>query len=384
MILCENCFVDPVLVDLVKRSKAIIDRKKYNNCPCCGKNNPLLHDFRVPESVSSQLTNILDLYIPADNPVNGTYLIDELKYRWRIISKSISKAEVIHLLKEIILEYFEYKNDPFCCKVMLTSDLINEENIIFTPKGEGSFFCIIDASWKFFEESVKLQNRYFSDVINKKVFQTFCDYLTRPVEKDQLFYRARVSSSNHSYSYEEIYAPPKGKSNEGRLNAKGEWCLYLSSDEDTCIHEVRTVAHDYVCVGKFRLKEKIRVVDFSLIDTTISPFIEEMDVKLYLCNIDCLRKIRNLFSKVVRSNSSALNYITTQFIADCIRSIKESKAPNSNYKFAGISYPSTVARLDFKGTNYAIFQEDLFELDRPTVLYEITDVSYTKIEIQDN
>ena len=109
-----------------------------------------------------------------------------------------------------------------------------------------------------------------------------------------------------------------------------------------------------------------------------------MDVKLYLCNIDYLRKIRNLFSKVVRSNSSALNYITTQFIADCIRSIKESKAPNSNYKFAGISYPSTVASLDFKGTNYAIFQEDLFELDRPTVLYEITDVSYTKTEIQDN
>lgn len=87
---------------------------------------------------------------------------------------------------------------------------------------------------------------------------------------------------------------------------------------------------------------------------------------------------------VVRSNSNGLNYVTTQFIADCIRSIKESGEPDSNNKFAGISYPSTVASLDFKGTNYAIFQEELFELDRPTVLYEITDVSYTKTEVKDD
>ena len=93
--------------------------------------------------MSSQLTKILDLYIPADNPVNGTYLIDELKDRWRIISKSISKAKVIHLLNEIIPEYFEYKDDPFCSKVMLTSDLINEENIIFTPKGRDLFLVLL-------------------------------------------------------------------------------------------------------------------------------------------------------------------------------------------------------------------------------------------------
>lgn len=97
-----------------------------------------------------------------------------------------------------------------------------------------------------------------------------------------------------------------------------------------------------------------------------------------------LEKSETSLVRLLEVTQAVVNYITTQFIADCIRSIKENKAPDSNYKFAGISYPSTVASLDFKGTNYAIFQEDLFELDRPTVLYEITDVSYTKTEIQDN
>ena len=374
MIVCENCFIDPFLVDLVKNSKEVSGAEYYKECPYCCESNPKLHDFQVPEGVSAQLSQILELYEPSDNNKKGENLIDVLKKRWRIFSNNISIVSGLKLLKLLVDDSFDFKRDPFSLKVVLRPVLANQlksDETIFFCSCNGSLDNIVESSWDNFEESVKYRNRFFSNVLNKKIFEIFCGYLTREVEKNQLLYRARVSTVNRTFSYNEIYAPEKGTSNDGRLNAKGEWCLYLSSELDTCIHEVRAVAHDYVCVGKFKLKEKIQIVDFSLIESRISPFFDDFDINLYLININFLLKIRSLFSKVVRTNSDGLDYVTTQFLADCIKSMKESENPDSKYKFAGISYPSTVSSLEF-------------ELDRPTVLYEITDVSYTKNEVQDN
>ncbi|MFQ9061839.1 MAG: RES domain-containing protein [Oscillospiraceae bacterium] len=58
-------------------------------------------------------------------------------------------------------------------------------------------------------------------------------------------------------------APPAGKSSEGRANARGITCLYVANDVDTTLHEVRAGVFDFVCVGAFRLKEDITVVDLA-------------------------------------------------------------------------------------------------------------------------
>ena len=59
--------------------------------------------------------------------------------------------------------------------------------------------------------------------------------------------------------------PPAGKSSEGRANARGITCLYVASDVDTTLHEVRAGVFDFVSVGTFRLKQDITVVDLRAI-----------------------------------------------------------------------------------------------------------------------
>ena len=71
-------------------------------------------------------------------------------------------------------------------------------------------------------------------------------------------------------------APPAGRSSEGRANARGITCLYLASDADTTLHEVRAGVFDYVCVGTFQLRKDITVVDLRAI-TDISPFVEGLE-----------------------------------------------------------------------------------------------------------
>lgn len=83
-------------------------------------------------------------------------------------------------------------------------------------------------------------------------------------------------------------APPAGKSSEGRANARGITCLYLASDLETTLHEVRAGVFDFVSIGKFLLKKDIVVVDLSAI-TEISPFTEGLDCLDHAINMTHLK-----------------------------------------------------------------------------------------------
>ena len=86
-------------------------------------------------------------------------------------------------------------------------------------------------------------------------------------------------------------APPAGKSSEGRANARGITCLYVASDVDTTLHEVRAGVFDFVSVGTFRLKQDITVVDLRAI-TEISPFVDGLEYLDHAINKQYLEKLK--------------------------------------------------------------------------------------------
>jgi hypothetical protein len=57
--------------------------------------------------------------------------------------------------------------------------------------------------------------------------------------------------------------PLHEKASDGRANPRGIACLYLASQQDTAILEVRPLIGSYVSVAQFRTKRELRLVDCS-------------------------------------------------------------------------------------------------------------------------
>lgn len=156
-------------------------------------------------------------------------------------------------------------------------------------------------------------------------------------------------------------APPANLASAGRANAEGISCLYLASDEKTTFYEIRAIAYDYVCVGRFELNKDIEIIDLSSLDK-ISPFISELECMEYAINVDILNKIAYDISRPMRRHDSKLDYLPTQYISDFIK----------KKKYAGIMYKSTLSET---GYNLAIFDESIFTcID--TKVYEVESLSY--------
>lgn len=68
------------------------------------------------------------------------------------------------------------------------------------------------------------------------------------------------------YKKEEIGAPWPKIAGEGRFNRKGTAYLYLASDRETAINEIRPSIGHHVSIGQFRIEKKIKIVDFTNID----------------------------------------------------------------------------------------------------------------------
>ena len=149
-------------------------------------------------------------------------------------------------------------------------------------------------------------------------------------------------------------------------------CLYLSSDEDTTIHEVRAGVFDFVSVGKFQLKKDINVVDLRSI-AVISPFNSGLDYLEHAINKQYLEKLNAEMSKSLRRSDSTLDYVPTQYIVDFIKSVENE----GKQVYDGIEYNSTT---NPGGYNLAIFNPDLFECISISV-YDIEKLKYDKKQI---
>lgn len=225
--------------------------------------------------------------------------------------------------------------------------------------------------WDAFVTEIKTKNRYHSKLINFDILEKYCSFIRKTYKTGDLFYRARISEQT-GYPINEMSAPPAGKSSEGRANARGITCLYVASDVDTTLHEVRAGVFDFVSVGTFRLKQDITVVDLRAI-TEISPFVDGLEYLDHAINKQYLEKLNSEMSKSLRRSDSTLDYVPTQYIVDFIKSIEH----NGAQEYDGIEYNSTT---NPGGYNLAIFNPDLFECVSVSV-YDIEKLQYTSKKV---
>lgn len=176
----------------------------------------------------------------------------------------------------------------------------------------------------------------------------YLERLTATVEEDT-FYRARISN-NRELDELEMGAPPPLSATAGRANSEGISHLYLASDTGTVISEIRPSLSDTVYIGKFPIKEELKVVDFRLLKgLDVFGFTDPI---MYAINLDIFNEMNKAISKPVRSGDSRLDYLPTQFFVDFIKSLNETESAG----YHGIVFEST---LSTSGYNLMIFDPSL-------------------------
>lgn len=352
---CTRCFKDPEI-------KGIVDGCKVKGtCDFCGTTNVNICDVGN-EDLKENFERLLDVYcsvsdIKGDFPREQSDLLKNiLCQKWNVFN--LSPEKVYLFLRDLLPEKYEEDpglfEGPVWIKGSVQEEYLKQYSIL------GNF------QWKDFVDEIKLANRFHTAIINKEIFKKVLSFSCKEYEAGTEFFRARIWTEGTEFSRDEMGAPPQKKATAGRANPEGISCLYLADSLATTLHEARAGVYDSATVGKFVLKKKIAVVDLTSIDK-ISPFLTT-DIDLLAANLEHLGKIGDEISRPLRKHDSSLDYLPTQYISDYIKSIG----------YSGIEYKSTMYS---HGTNFAIFNGDLFECVE-IMNYDIDSLQYNYREIE--
>lgn len=353
---CIDCFKDVEIRNIIEHLNV------KGDCDFCHKHDVYVYDINENNEIGVLLSEVLCVYTIEDTlskryPKEKLAKIEDILIdKWHIFN--VNKSIMINLVKKLCEKNKNYPriNDIFEQKIGFRELYLDEYRPYLENKA-----ILKTHTWEEFVGSIKNKNRFHTDFLNENELEKILSYTTKILKKDEIFYRARISKDDIGYKLSEMGAPPVNLASAGRANAEGISCLYLANNKETTFYEIRAIAYDYVCVGTFKLREDIKVVDLSSIDR-ISPFISDLEYNEYAINIDILNEIAHDISKPMRRHDSKLDYLPTQYISDFIKKIG----------YNGIMYKSTLSP---EGYNLAIFREDLFECISTNV-YEIKSLTY--------
>ena len=347
MRICKDCFADEILKDEVNRAE------RQDNCDICGNQNIFVYDTQHDDYLIPYVSSLISIFSPIGKienfqPGQETLLKTEVATNWNIFTTN-DEYKVYQMLSEICKELFEeipnLLNSPVGVDKMYDPIYLQEHSLF--SKG-----------WECFVEDIKYNNRFHSNQINKGILAKYCEAIQKTYSGGEQFFRCRIAKDGKQFEPKEIGAPPKGKSADGRANARGIVTLYLGDTEKTALHETRTGLYDHVCIGTFELKSPITVIDFKKINE-ISPFQDGIidDIAELAINKKHLKQIDYEMGRVMRKSDDVLDYLPTQYIADFVKSITKKDSGESVYQ--GIEFRSV---MNPGGYNLAIFIPECFDV----------------------
>ena len=202
------------------------------------------------------------------------------------------------------------------------------------------------------------------------------------IKQDTELWRSRLEGSLvpcapddwtiQAYSCDEMAAPTPNLSRASRIGVAGIPVLYLSSDKDTAMSEVRPWKDQPVSLAKFHVTKDLNIVDChqSGLDGTIADINKLWPLAL-LWRKEIITDskhediawawIDGAFSEPVSQLDDPLEYIPTQVIAEFFKT----------EGYDGIKYRSSVA----PGYNIALFDVNAAKIVE-TMLYYTNDICY--------
>lgn len=215
-----------------------------------------------------------------------------------------------------------------------------------------------------FERSVKEHARFIHDDGTQEFFRTILDTSEERkfrLAKESALWRAQLghdwqplNDSDGTYIDDQPcpllparMKPIPRKAYEGRANPKGIAYLYLSTDFETAMSEVRPWVGSLISVGHFLIKKDLLLIDCSVShEKSVIYYLEEPDPKQRERAV--WTHIDQAFSKPVTNNDQVAEYVPTQIIAELFR----------HEGTDGILYQSSLG----KGSNIVLFDLEVAEL----------------------
>lgn len=221
----------------------------------------------------------------------------------------------------------------------------NYQRYIYDEETENFLLAVLESA----KEREVLRN-------SKKIFwRAQLGHDTRPLEREGVYMTdIRTSFGPHRM------LPNRDGAHEGRINPKGIPCLYLSSDEETAMAEVRPWIGSYISLAQIKINTNLRLVDCSKNhEKSIFLFKEPKDYE----------KIKNAvwshidaaYSKPVERNNFKASYAPTQILSELFK----------NQGYDGVIYKSSLGA----GYNIALFLIDSAEVLNSR-LHEVTDIKF--------
>lgn len=163
----------------------------------------------------------------------------------------------------------------------------------------------------------------------------------------------------------ERMVPRPDRSTEGRVNPKGIPCLYLCTDRDTAMSEIRPKIGAYVTAAQFIIRKDLTLMDCSKAEVPYAPV---RDGEPESTEAEVWAYVNQAFSDPVDPTDDVADYAPTQAIAEAFRRVG----------YHGVMYQSKLG----EGKNIALF--DVSNADQGNgFLFTVSKVKFT-FELADN
>jgi hypothetical protein len=166
--------------------------------------------------------------------------------------------------------------------------------------------------------------------------QLGCEYM--PVYQEDI----HVDSVPIPFAFERM-KPLSHSASEGRANPKGIPYLYVATDKETAMSEVRPSLGAILSIGEFKPTSELKVIDLSVHQGRMKFFLKEPDEQQKIEAV--WTDMDNAFSIPTSNTNFNSEYIPTQIIAELIKSLG----------YDGIQYKSSLG----DGHNIALFNLDM-------------------------
>lgn len=342
---CEKCFKSEEIKSIIR------SYNKTGNCDFCGGNDVHLYDVKEDNRIGELFNNILSIFKLSQDLISYGYptsklisIKDEFERKWNIFN-GFDSTKIHNFLTVLLEDKYPDKipllNNQVGIIELINKDYLNENSVL---KGY---------SWREFDYYIKHVNRFHANRINYDVLKDYLIRITTTVE-EEVFYRARISNELELKN-RDMGAPEPKYATAGRANSEGISHLYLASDVNTVISEIKPSLNDTIYVGKFPITKKLKVVDFRLLKNL--DVFQFDDPARFAINLDIFNEMSKAISKPIRSGDSKLDYLPTQFIVDYIKLLNETESAN----YDGIIFEST---LSTSGYNLMIFDPNILQCSK--------------------
>jgi hypothetical protein len=272
----------------------------------------------------SELADVFELLISAyELDDTGATLVELMKEDWRLFSHPA--MDVAHA-KELLGE------------ILNNGELVRKK---FVPSAKYTSAGLVQ--WETLRDELMYKNRYFLDqAIDGDRLKELLAFLPAD-DMPAVWHRARIMVGDAVYPLTEMGSPPKRLVSHGRANPAGIPYLYVGSQPDTAIAEVRPHTGEMACVADFTITGGLTAVDLRNPRALVSPFLlaDAGAIGQLRADIPFLERLGEELTRPVLPRGAAIDYVPSQYLCEFIK--------KSGYD--GVVYRSSVS----SGINLALF-----------------------------